>query len=123
MAARSDAGRFGGERGERSAWGRSDDESGRAGRTQRTQVGGRRHRGPVQGGLDRFRAVWAGLDRSGWSWTGLGRLGRSGLLWTGLTGLDRVWTGRAVLAAWTGRTRAGLGRVGGRIRPGVPSLA
>ena len=117
MAARSDAGQVGGERGERSAWGRSDDESGRAGRAQRTQVGGRRRPGPVRGGLDRFRAVWAGLDRSGpvqTVWTGSSPAGRSRR--SGPGGIGPVWAGLDRVMSGSDLNLPGLGLSG---RPGL----
>ena len=123
-AAGSDAGRVGGERGERSAWRRSDDESGRAGRAQRTREAGGDVRVRFGAGwnvLGRPGRLWTGLGLPGPVWTGLGRFRRSGpdLDWQGGPGdLDRTesartgpaWTGSGLGAIWSG---LGWSRLGG----------
>ena len=89
--------------------GRSDDESWWTGRVAAYSGRWETASGAGSGGLGRFRAVWAGLDRSGWSWTGLGRLGRSGPLWTGSTGLDRPGGPGGLDRSDSGRSGPGWG--------------
>ena len=124
-AAGSDAGRVGGERGERSAWRRSDDESGRAGRAQRTREAGGDVRVRFGAGwnvLGRPGRLWAGLDRSGAPWAGLDRSGPVQTVWTGfrLAGRSRRSGPDGIGPDWTGLDRVRLGS--DLVRPGlVPS--